>query len=538
MNILGLHGGFTVRQHEASAAIIMDGKVMSICEEERYLRSKSAYGLMPIWATQAALHDCGLTINDIDLIVTPGKTYDNFDLAINDVIRHNFGATPKMERVHHQLAHIATAFYASGFDESICLSLDASGDGSAGFIAYANKITGIKVLEDIPNTNSLGLFYTAITHHLGFSDGDEYKVMGLAPYGKPHIDLSQFLKVGDSCWSLNHEFLKDHPKPQSPFQPQYSSKLSKNLGQANRRPDETIDVFHKDLAASVQKTLENALMYLITRISSEHPEVKNLCFSGGIAMNCSANFKIINSGLFDKVYIPPVSSDRGLSLGCAYLGSVSCGDIPEALPNAYLGSFYDNDQIKQELDGNGCRYEVIDDPFITAANLINSGNIIGMFQGRSEAGARALGNRSILASPGGIKIRDEVNKRIKFRESFRPFAPVIKQDSANDYFEMDGAVSPYMCSTFPTYESKQEKLAAVTHVDGTSRVQTLSAKQNPGLYKVLEYYEKHTALPVLLNTSFNLKGQAIVETPRDAIMTFFGCGLDKLILGNFLISKN
>ena len=538
MIIMGIHGGVTTRQHEPSACIIKDGTVVALCEEERYLRIKSCYGLLPLNAMAAALKLSGFTMSDIDLLVTPGETYTEYDQTIAEFVRHNFGAVPKIKLVHHQLAHLASGFYASGFENSLCLSLDSSGDGSSGFIAVASKTDGIKIIEDIPNTNSLGLFYTTITHFLGFTDGDEYKVMGLAPYGKPEIDLSAFLRDDSSGWNLDRSFLRKTPAVKSPFEPNYSNALSNLLKIENRKPAEPLEDFHKNLAASVQARTEVALMKLVNRIAKSNPTIKNLCYTGGVAMNCVANSQVIMSNLFNNVYIPPVTSDRGLSLGCAYLGAVELGDRPIPLKNAYLGDSYSSNEVLKEVKSNGCAYQTVEDPSKLAAELILNGKIIGWFQGRSEAGARALGNRSILAKAGGTNIRDEVNKRIKFREKFRPFAPVIQKEAASKFFDIGNIESPYMCSTFSVKSDAVDDLGAIRHVDGTARVQTVTKAQNEPLYSLLELYNKEAGIPVVLNTSFNLKGQPIVETPRDAIMTFFGCGLDDLIIGDIHIFKS
>ena len=211
MKILGIHGGVTVRQHEPAASVVIDGRVEAICEEERYLRIKSCYGLLPVFSIRAALKQCNLQIEDIDLVVTSGETYNQFERVISEFIQHHFGFTPPVVCVNHQLAHLATAFYGSGFDESIVLSLDASGDGLAGSYGYASKEKGITIYDKIPNTNSLGLFYTTMTHYLGFGDGDEYKVMGLAPYGRPNIDLSKFLKDNLKGWTLEQRYIRSNP---------------------------------------------------------------------------------------------------------------------------------------------------------------------------------------------------------------------------------------------------------------------------------------------------------------------------------------
>ena len=221
MIVLGLHGGVTMGQHEPAAALSVNGKIVALCEEERYLRIKSCYGYLPHRAITACLAIAGIKFEDVDLVVTPGATYDNFDERWRDYLRHTFGSCPRLERVHHQHAHLAAAFYGSGQDSALCLSLDASGDGAAGMLAHATKKDGIKVFRELPKKNSLGYFYTLMTYYLGFQDGDEYKVMGLAPYGKPNIDLSRILKTTSDGWSFDWSFVRDNPAPRSPFEPLY-----------------------------------------------------------------------------------------------------------------------------------------------------------------------------------------------------------------------------------------------------------------------------------------------------------------------------
>lgn len=518
MNILGLHGGVTIGQHEPSCALIVDGEVKGIFEEERYLRIKSSYGYLPYYSVKAAL----ALVDNIDLVVTTGITYDHFKERIAHFLKHSFGIEPKIELVHHQKAHLASAFYSSPFESSLCLSLDASGDGLSGMVAEASREGGFKILEEIPTESSLGYFYSCITSFLGFDDGDEYKVMGLAPYGNPNIDLSPMLKISDGGWSFDWSYIRSNPPLRSPFEAKYSEKLASLLNTAPRIPSEPLTQFHKDLAASAQTFLEEALLSLLKK----YPGYKNLCYAGGVAMNCVANFRAAD--LFENVYIPPCSSDRGLALGCAYLGSRRS----KPLQSAYFGGEYSSEQIKKEIVDNGLSYKEID-PVSVGARLLSENKIVGWFQGRSESGARALGNRSIIASAIDQKMKEKVNARIKYREEFRPFAPSALLEKAKDYFK--AWESPYMCFVFPVL--KPEILGAVTHVDNTARLQTVSKEQNKIYHELITQYEKLTGHPVILNTSFNLKGQPIVETPRDAIMTFYGCGLDALILGQFLVEK-
>jgi carbamoyltransferase len=538
MIVLGLHGGVTVGQHEPGAALAVNGRIVAACEEERYLRNKSAYGYLPYYAIKACLRIANIRFEDIDLVVTPGITYDSFATRIRDYLQHNFGSCPRIERVHHHMSHLAAAFYGSGLEEALCLSLDATGDGACAMVARASRSDGIRVLEELPTNVSLGFFYTLMTYYLGFIDGDEYKVMGLAPYGKPSIDLSRIIRPAPGGWTFDWSFVRSDPPLASPFEPLYAAKLTEVLGAPNRLPGAPITDFYRDVARSAQTVTEECLLSLVDHLRALAPGSRNLCYAGGLALNCSANRRLLYSGWFDNIYISPVASDRGLALGCAYLGAVMLGDKPWPIWNPYLGSSYSGAEISQELRSNGCRFEEVDDPAAVAADLIADKKIIGWYQGRSEAGARALGNRSILASCAPQEMRDRVNARIKFREEFRPFAPSVLQESVAEWFVTNGQRDfPYMTCTLDAISSRAQQIAAVVHVDGTARIQTVRSSDNELYYGLIRNYVARTGVPVILNTSFNLKGQPIIETPRDALMTFYGCGLDALVMGDYLVRK-
>lgn len=536
MIILGVHGGVTLNQHEASAALSIDGKIVALCEEERYLRIKSCYGLLPVAAIRACLRHAGIEFGDVDLVVATGITYADHAQRWGDYLQHNFGHRPKIELVHHQQAHLAAAFYASGYEESLCVSIDASGDGDCCHVAYASRTGGIKLLETVPSANSLGYFFTLMTHYVGFTDGDEYKVMGLAPYGEDNVDLSKIIAPSPAGWVFNRNFVRSAPPLHSPFEPMYSAALTGLLGPA-RVPDTEYGTFYRNVARSTQAMFERCLISKLRYATSLCPGLKSLCYAGGAALNCSANGMLRKSGLFDNIFVPPVASDRGLSLGCAYLGAASAGDTLMPLENAYLGTTYTDEQIRTELVANSSRHVHVDDPAAAAAVLLAQGSIIGWHQGRSEAGARALGNRSILASCSEADMKNKVNARIKYREEFRPFAPVALAEHAMNFFLTSGKDSPYMCFTVEAHPENSERIPAVVHVDGTARLQTVRPSENELLATLLERYADLTGVPVLMNTSFNLKNQPIVETPRDALMTFHGCGLDAMIIGNYVVSK-
>ena len=538
MIVLGFHGGVTLGQHEPGVALAIDGKIVVACEEERYLRFKSGYGHLPYYSVLACLKHANVRWEDIDLVVSSGITYSDHQDRLRDYLRHNFGSCPEIVLIHHQRAHLAAAFYGSGLEESLVLSLDATGDRSCGMLAKASRDSGIEILEEIPTKNSLGYFYTLMTYYLGFSDGDEYKVMGLAPYGEPTVDLDKILHPIDGGWQFDWSFVRAEPVVRSPFEPLYdNARIEKALGQPPRRPGDEVTPYYRDVARSTQATLEACLLSLARGLKSKAPEISNLCYAGGIALNCAANQKLLQSGLFDNIYVSPVSSDRGLAIGCAYQGAIQSGDNPWPMWNAYLGSGYSQSVMREELESNGVSYQEVEDPAEAAAELLGQRKIIGWYQGRSEAGARALGNRSILASAEDADMRDQVNARIKYREEFRPFAPSALFEQAENYFKTDGRDFPYMCFTVDALDDKAGGMEAVVHVDGTVRLQTVRSSENELYYDLIKKYYDASGTPVILNTSYNLKGQPIVETPRDALMTFFGCGLDTLIMGNFVITK-
>ena len=521
MIVLGLHGGVTIGQHEPSAALCINGKIVAVCEEERYLRIKSCYGYLPRESINSCLKIAGIDFKDVDLVVTPGSTYNDFKSRWTSYLSHLYGTCPKIECINHQKAHISGSYFGSGVDNAVCLSLDATGDGLSGIVAEGNG-KNLKIIEEIPNTNSLGFFYTLMTYYCGFSDGDEYKLMGLAPYGNPKYDLNDIIETNSDGWTLNKSYIRDNPPLKSPFEPMYSDKLVNLLKKPSRKFNQPINQFYKDIAASTQKQMEKCLISLIEKLSKLSTS-KNLCYSGGVALNCSANRLLLENSSFMNIYVSPLSSDRGLSLGCAYIGAEMLGDEPQPINDVYLGKSYSQIEIFEELKNNDIKFRESEDITKDVAILLEKESIIGWFQGRSEAGARALGNRSIIASCSSSKMRDKVNSRIKFREEFRPFAPSILNEEFNNYFisnEQNINNFPYMTYALESKNEIRKLIPAVVHVDGTSRVQTISSSDNECYYNLIKEYNKITKIPVIMNTSFNLKGQPIVESPRDALMTF------------------
>ena len=534
MIVLGVHCAFSIFNHEPGAAISINGKIVACCEEERYIRNKEAWGKLPNLSIRAALKLAKINFDQINLIVSTGITAKNLTETLKKYFNENFGCCPKIILVHHQLGHVATAFYSSGFTEATCISLDGFGDGQSGLIAEASLKNGIKKIEYVQKDNSFGNFYTMVTEFLGYTTGDEYKVMGLAAYGKNNLDFSKVVKINSKYWKFNNSYYKGR---KSTYLDTYSEKFRKEFKNYRRKPNEKINYFHKNFATSAQAMANRGLVKIFKYAKNLSKFKGKVCFAGGVALNCTAVKEILYSKLFDEIYIPPNPSDRGLPMGCAYLGALHLKQVPKKLTSPFLGSKYSDITIKKELQNNNSKFYKTGNPSKIAANLLAKGKIIGWFQGRSEIGARALGNRSILADPRKKNMKKILNAKIKYREEFRPFAPSVLEDDAEIYFKILGQKIPFMNCTVDAQLRYSNQIASAVHIDGTSRVHTVSKKFNPKFYRLIKYFKKITGVPVIINTSFNLKGQPIVETPRDALMTFYGSGLDFLILGSFVVLK-
>jgi len=449
-------------------------------------------------------------------------------------VTHHFGYSPKVVTVNHQTAHLASAYYQSGFDEAMCISYDAYGDGISGSIGVASKEGGLKILEALPSDNSLGVFYATMTSFLGFKPGeDEYKVMGLAPYGAASVDLSFFCKPTTSGYYCDPIYFRSS-KSGTQYEPFYSEKLVAMLGEP-RRKGEKLNYNYKNIAASTQATLEESIISLVTRIYNQTGQ-RNLCLAGGVALNCSANRVISKLPFIKNLFIQPASSDRGLALGCAMYAAVSNGEPLEVISHVFYGPTRDNREIEDAIKLTGVNAKRIDDPSMIASQLLAEGKIIAWYQGRSEFGPRALGHRSILADPGLSTMKDEINKRVKFREEFRPFAPSVLEERYMEIYDLN-APSPYMTVACDVKDGWGDRLPATTHVNNTARVQTVNKETDTNYHALIKNFEKLTGRPVVLNTSFNIMGQPIVEKPLEALANFYSCGIDALLIGNYIITK-
>jgi carbamoyltransferase len=435
----------------------------------------------------------------------------------------------------HHLAHAASTYYASGFDEALVLTFDFSGDRRSTTVSVGRD-GRLEPRAEMRKPNSLGIYYSAVTQYLGFQrDSDEYKVMGMAAYGRDVYDFSPVLAETADGYRFHHEFIRgvtpDQPSPgkQEPLFDRFP------LPVPPRHPGAPVEPVHYDLAASAQAQLERAVLSLV-RHHVAATGVRKVCLAGGVALNCLMVQKIRESGLVDAVFVPPVASDAGLALGGAYLSAVESGHTLQPLTHAYWGPSFSDAEIRDVLDRVHARYREVDDPAETAARHIAHGKLVGWFQGRMEFGPRALGNRSILALPRDAAVKDRLNAEVKFREEFRPFAPSVRHADGPHYFTRY-ADSPFMTQTFSAAPPTVAAAPAVVHADGTSRLQSVHAASNPVYDALITAVGRRTDTPLVLNTSLNSLGDPIACDPYGALRTFFASGLDALVIGRFLLEK-
>ena len=456
-------------------------------------------------------------------------------------VLNKIGAFLKMSAVkantfmpRHHMSHCASAYLLSGFKSASIISADAVGDHQQTTLLAEGENNSINLLNDYTMPHSLGYFYGLLTEYLGFRFANgEGKVMGLAPYGQPKYDFSEIIRCGNiihenappQLW-LNKEiygWAGDQPK------------LESILGPARKR-GEPITQRYMDIAATVQKKTEEA-MYKLTEYLVERTNKPKLAIAGGVALNCCVNGVLLRSGLISEIFVQPSANDAGVALGSALLCALHYGDkIDWKMEHTYYGPEFSNNEIEAELKKHKLSYEQHDDIASIAGDLVSLGYIVSWFQGRMEVGPRALGNRSILADPRDPKMKDRLNHRVKHREPFRPFAPSMLAERASEYL-IDAHPSPFMILAFKVKKEKREEIPAVVHVDGTTRPHTVERSVNEKYWSLIKAFEEKTEVPVVLNTSFNIRGEPIVCTPKDAIDTFLKTGIDYLAIGDFLIGK-
>jgi|SRR5580658_3103851 carbamoyltransferase len=556
MNILGISANF----HDAACCALKDGVLVAAAQEERFTRRKHDPSI-PKFAFRYCLDQAGLTIADIDCVAyyeDPTKKLarqiwmagpqilQNEMLLlrldsrqVEQGIRTVLGYEGDIEFVDHHQAHIASSFYYSGFRESATFTIDGVGEWAT--TTYGHGHDGdIDIFEEVHFPHSLGLLYSTVTGYLGFEVNDgEYKVMGLAPYGAPRYQdqIERLLESAEGGgYTLNLKYF-DFLRPDR----MYSDELPTLLGEPPRQPESEIRQFHKDVAKSLQAFLERVLLekvkYLHQRVPSE-----NLCLAGGVALNCVANSRILREGPFKRLFIQPAAGDAGGALGAAAIAHrrrTGRRMRSSKLDDCFLGPEYSHQEIGSLLqsagvcarDYRGNERDLID----AVVDRLAQGAVVGWFHGRMEFGPRALGARSIIADPRGPHMRDRINALVKQRESFRPFAPAVLESRAADHFELDHP-SPFMLETCQVKSPLD--LPAITHVDGSARIQTVSPRSNPRFAMLLEAFERRTGCPILLNTSFNMRGEPIVCDPVDALVCFVRSQLDTLVLDDFLIDNS
>jgi carbamoyltransferase len=435
----------------------------------------------------------------------------------------------KMRFVDHHLAHAISAYGFSGFDEAAVVVMDGRGAWEATSI-WHGRGGRLEPILTIPFPDSIGFFYSGFTEFLGFQpNSDEWKVMGLAPYGQPAVDLSAFIDVKTQPYRVAAKAVAANGTASL-------AGASALLG-ARRVPESEIEERHKNIAYAVQDACETAMLNVV-KMAIGKTGCRNVCLAGGVALNSKANGKILVSGLVEKFFVQPAATDDGVALGAAlapYLDNNR--KLPnQAMRHGYWGPSFDDNAIEGALRTYKLRFSRLSDPASTAAELLSQGKILGWYQGRMEFGPRALGSRSILADPRDPEMNAKVNNAVKFREWWRPFAPSMKKESASEYLE-SATDSPFMILTAQVRPEKRRVIPSVTHVDGSARPQTVEKDINPLYWRLIDEFGKRTGVPVIMNTSFNLRGEAIVHTPTEALRTFFSSGMDALVIGSFLVEK-
>lgn len=577
MNILGI----SCYYHDSAACVIQDGRLVAAAQQERFSRKKHDLGF-PKEAIDYCLREAEITISDVDYVGFYDKPFVKFEriiltylatfprsfpsfrkamplwlrkkLWIRQLIHNELDFDGALMFAEHHQSHAASAFLFSPFEEAAIITVDGVGEWTTATIGKG-KGNDIELIEEIKFPHSLGLLYSAFTQYLGFKvNSAEYKVMGLAPYGRPvHYDkmMEHMVHVRENgSFRLNMDyFAYDYGLTM------VNKKFEEFFGYPTRSPESELHQHDMDIAASVQKVTEEIVLRMAHH-AYEITGLKDLCMAGGVALNCVANGRLIREGPFEKLFVQPAAGDAGGAVGVAgfiyhtLLGNPRNGNWT----TPYLGPAFSEDEIERYLTGRDASFPVCDDAqkyrtsntimfrklereelLQETAKLIEKQMVIGWFQGRMEYGPRALGNRSIIADARNPENKDIVNLKIKFRESFRPFAPTVLEEHISEYFEIDRP-SPYMLLVAQVREDKRE-IPSVTHVDGSARIQSVNRDENPLYYDLIEAFRQRTGCPVIINTSFNVRGEPIVCTPDDAFMCFMRTHMDYLVLGSYMLAK-
>ncbi len=589
--------GISAFYHDSAACILINGKIIAAAQEERFTRIKhdSSY---PHNSVEFVLKFSGLKLSEVDHIIFFEKPFLKFErlletyvayapkgflsfskampiwikeklfqkkLLKNKLKNHDKNYDKKKENLFfsdHHLSHAASAFFPSPFNDAIIITADGVGEWATTTIAIGNN-NKLEIKKEIHFPHSLGLLFSAFTYYTGFKvNSGEYKLMGLAPYGNP-IYINQILKIidikEDGSFRLDQSYFN-----YSTGLTMTSSKFNNLFGQKPRDPkSEKITQFHMDIASSIQKITENVMIKLVKAAKKEYG-LKNLCLAGGVALNCVANGKILKEKIFENIWVQPAAGDAGGAIGAAlalwhvHKGNPRTVNIHDDMSGSYLGPEYSDIEIEKELNRLGANFKKLNEiEIINKASIdLSNGEVIGWFQGRMEFGPRALGARSILGDPRSADMQKNLNLKIKFRESFRPFAPSILSEELSNWFNTT-VKSPYMLMVSEVKKEKCFKISeddeklfgieklnikrsevpAITHVDNSARIQTVDENTNQKFYKLLKKFKEKTGCPILVNTSFNVRGEPIVNTPKDAFNCFMGTDLDKLVIGNFYLDK-
>jgi carbamoyltransferase len=590
--------GVSAFYHDSAAALIDNGIILAAAQEERFTRIKHD-ARFPIHAINYCLEESGLEIAEIDYVAFYDKPFLKFERLLEtylafaprgfqsfqraipvwlkeklfqkDLLRkrfqeldESFDWKSKLLFSEHHVSHAASAFFPSPFEEAVVLTMDGVGEWATTSVAIG-KSNQLEMLKEIHFPNSLGLLYSAMTYYTGFRvNSGEYKVMGLAPYGDPkykQLILDNLIDVkGDGSFRLDQKYFD------------YCTGLTMTnrhfhelFGAPPRQPDELLTQLHMDLAASVQAVTEEIVIKLVRSLAAE-TDVKNLCLAGGVALNCVANGKVARDGAFKNVWVQPAAGDAGGALGAAYAayhmhceGQRHLPASGDAMQGSYLGPSFNQDEIESRLAISGANFETLNEIKMieTTAQALADGQVVAWHQGRMEYGPRALGGRSFLGDARSTEMQKTLNLRVKYRESFRPFAPAVLREDVAEWFDFDGD-SPYMLIVGEVAENRRREMTeeedslfgieklnvprsdipAVTHVDYSARIQTVHKETHPIYYALISKFKELTGCPVIVNTSFNVRGEPIVCTPEDAFRCFMGTDADLLVIGNSILRKD
>jgi len=557
--------GISCFYHDSAAALLRDGEVVAACQEERLSRKKHDSDF-PARAVRYVLKEGGIGPEQLDAVGFYDKPLLKFERMLSTYVAtfpRSFGSfrkaipvwlheklwVPSLIRkelkpykgpilfAEHHMSHAASCFLPSPFEEAAILTVDGVGEWATASFGVG-KGRDITLFKEIRFPHSLGLLYSAFTYYLGFKvNSAEYKVMGLAPYGKPvHFEriMKEMVHLNeDGSFKLNMKYFSyDYGLTMT------NGAFDEFFGGPPRKPETWMNEREFDIAASVQKVCEEVVLKMVHYIHRE-TGLKNLCMAGGVALNCVANGRVIRETPMKNLFVQPAAGDAGGAVGVAHYlyNTVQQQPRGKAWTHAFLGPAYGDAEIAQYLDATGAKYRTLSDRELVegAARHLSEGNVVGWFQGRMEFGPRALGGRSILADPRDPKMRDTLNMKIKFREGFRPFAPSVLADKAGDWFEIEGD-SPYMLLVAQVREGKRV-IPSVTHVDNSARLQTVTREESPLYYDLIAEFGRLTGVPVVINTSFNVRGEPIVCTPKDAYLCFMRTNMDHLVLGHHLLDK-